>query len=212
MSGITLQAGQWYRSRGGDICFVVGKSAVFASGDDCWVVEESHGATETFTEDGFFLSVRSEHPRDLVEHLPGCDGFDWEPPEPIEPPKPIEPPEGWRLLTEGEIISINDIWLYNGEWRNFSFDEAVVCGLSWTSKNHPYARKIYPKYRPFQTPKEFAPHFDRAVKFTNSPWPFRIIGSSREGVCVSVKEFSWMQAFNYLTFFDGSPFGVEVSQ
>lgn len=203
---VKLEPGQFYRSRGGEICFVVGKSAVFAGGDDCWVVEESHGATETFTEDGFFLSVRSEHHRDLVENLPGCDGFDW------EPPKPIEPPEGWRLLTEGETISVDDLWYGGGKWTNFSFDEADICGDKWTNKKAPMARKIEPRYRPF-TWEEFAPHRDRWIVDAQDV-RYRV-GSycNQEVQIIGIGGgVSYRTLFIDFRFEDGSMIGVEVTE
>ena len=205
---IKLEAGQWYRSRGGEICFVVGKSAVFACGEDCWVVEESHGATETFTEDGFFLSVRSEHHRDLVEHLPGCDGFDW------TPPKPIKPPTGWRLLTEGEIISTDDLWCDKDIWRNYTFSEAAVCGNRWDAAKHtPVARKIKPKYRPF-TWEEFALHRDRWIVDAQDV-RYRAGSYCNQGVQLTgvvADPVSYNVLFHAFRFEDGSMIGVEVTQ
>ena len=151
---VKLEAGQFYRSRGGEICFVVGKSAVFVGGDDCWVVEESHGATETFTEDGFFLSVRSEHHRDLVEHLPGCDGFDWEPPKPQPKYRPFRnaeefKPHASKLITNKldephycYVTEFNDkgIWVgssdeiatYDNAFRNSVFADGTPFGVEVT--------------------------------------------------------------------------------
>ena len=202
---VKLEPGQFYRSRGGEICFVVGKSAVFAGGDDCWVVEESHGATETFTEDGFFLSVRSEHHRDLVEHLPGCDGFDW------EPPKPIDPPEGWRLLTIGETIKLGDMYLRANEWVAFEkADSTTVVNDDFNPEVHrPVARKIEPKYRPFKNAEEFKPHRDKWWKYKDAGfvfWP---------PACYSDEGYSdtdWDYCFENQVFEDGTPFGVEVTE
>lgn len=41
-------------------------------------------------------------------YLPGCTGWDW------QPPAPIDPGEGWRLLEKGELVDDGDEYYANG--------------------------------------------------------------------------------------------------
>lgn len=145
-----------------------------------------------------------------LTHLPDCTGWEW------EPPKPIDPPEGYRLITEGEVILAGDMFL-DGEW-GFLHPESHPGGKKWNAKLYlPYARKIEPKYRPFANAAEFAPHRDRWVRWKAS------IGTANDSLVHRIHSYSdsvvfigcattgmfWKEAFEELEFEDASPFGVK---
>ncbi len=212
--GIKLEAGQWYRSRGGEICFVVGRSAAFESGADFWVVEESHGANETFTEDGFFLSVRSEHHRDLIEHLPDCTGFDW-----VPAPK-LQLREGaWYERADGNIVGPCERCEESTTIRTDGIAKWRI-GCLWYSDvgtcpvySNYLIREVEPpkpKYRPFKNADDFKPYRDRWVKHKQSDVKktMQCVSCSSEGVTVCVSFMPYKTAFDSLVFEDGSPFGV----
>lgn len=137
---VKVEVGQWYRTLANQIV-------------KCIHVHPNRGYLLVF-KDG---SCGYYPPDQAKEHLPGCIGFDW------EPPKPIEPPEGWRLLTEGEVIIAGDICADElGRW----VDEPVITkdeifGEKWDNSVHyAVARKIEPKYRPFKNAEEFKINLD----------------------------------------------------
>ena len=69
-------AGEWWRTRGGEIRFVVGVSPsneffpIWSTDTDDYM--------ETHSVDGNVM-IGKEWREDLVEHLPDCTGFDWQP-------------------------------------------------------------------------------------------------------------------------------------
>ncbi len=141
---IELQVGQWYRRRDGEIVYCFAKNPVEVIHPYHLCCED--GTFETCTEDGDFCVEADDDDEDIVEHLPDCTGFDW------EPPKPVVAPDGWRLLMQGEKISRNDLYFGTGEWRPL-LDGRSIAGESWHPDMHyPVARKIDPpklSYRPF---------------------------------------------------------------
>jgi hypothetical protein len=209
--GIKLEAGQWYRSRGGEICFVVGRSAAFESGADCWVVEESHGANETFTEDGFFLSVRSEHHRDLIEHIPDCTGFDW-----VPAPK-LQLREGaWYERADGNIVGPcerceeSTTILTDGiaKWRIgcLWYSDVGTCPV-YSNYLIREVEPPKPKYRAFKNRNEALSHCE-GWWLDEAGAAFRVMRVESGGVTVYGCFMSFDVAFERLKRQDGSPFGV----
>jgi hypothetical protein len=74
------QPGEWWRTRGGEILYVVGCRP--KSDDTNWplIVVDKHGVcVEPYTTGGFIDEPHIECEEDLVEHLPDCDSFEWVP-------------------------------------------------------------------------------------------------------------------------------------
>lgn len=203
---IKLEAGQWYRNRDGEICYCIGNSKAMSDQSDHWFVETETAYCETFHTDGSFLG-NTENKRDLIEHLPDCTGFDW------EPPKPIEPPEGWRLLTDDDEITVDDLWLdTDRKWRNFTFMSSDICGSKWNQDRHPFmARKIEPKYRPFANDQEAFPHCDEWL-VNESNHKLRVGRVNKSGIATYDGYFDFEHAFFKYKKLDGTPFGVRVDE
>lgn len=202
---IKLEAGQWYRTRGRGIVYCVGRKPDQANQLYPWVICRDSGDNMSFLDNGRYSETIANHSYDLIEHLPDCTGFDW------EPPKPIEPPEGWRLLNEGETISIDDLWFCGGKWSNFTFDEAVICGDKWTAKNALMARKIEPKYRAFVSLDEALPHCDGWL-VNESGHKIRVDKVNKVGIGTYDGFFHFEHAICKFKKMDGTPFGVEVTE
>jgi hypothetical protein len=79
-------------------------------------------------------------------------------------------------------------------------------GWDW----QPY--KPEPQYRPFANAAEFMPHRDRWISRSEmgviKPGAWRPIGYSDVGIYPDVSVMEYADAFKWLTFEDGSPFGV----
>jgi hypothetical protein len=100
---VKLEAGNWYRTRGGEIVYCVGGSKAVDTGDR-WIVENDEGEINTYHFDGRWLSDEVDE-NDLIEHLPDCDGFDW-----VPPPKPA--PKYRPFANAEEFRPFRDKW-----WR-----------------------------------------------------------------------------------------------
>jgi hypothetical protein len=207
---IELQAGQWYRRRDGEIVYCFAKNPVNVIHPYHLCCED--GTFETCTEDGDFCVETDDDDEDIIEHLPDCTGFDW------VPPKPVVAPEGWRLLTEGEIIEQGDIamdeegcWLHD----NPVVPEDGIFRQPWNIKHH-YAvlRKIeppQPKYRAFKDGVEFAPYRDEwFCDLNNLQFRTKVTAYDHRYVWfagANVGE-SYLDAFKTRLREDGSEFGV----
>ena len=94
-----FKAGQWYCTRSGEIAYVYAsldaelhkrartdypiKGVVSSFGQECWTLKGYVYADNHAGE--------ANNPRDLVEHLPDCTGFDW---------KPVR----WRPATPDDVV------------------------------------------------------------------------------------------------------------
>lgn len=142
---VKLEAGQWYRTRGGEICYCIGSKPVnkayqFVFSDDC-------GNMMEYTQDGHYWENLEQDDRDIVEHLPNCTGFDW------DPPKRPDAPDGWRWIEDYETIQDGDhYWNKRCKDGNPFPDQAYASvGQTWGSVKSTYKncwgvlRKIEPK-------------------------------------------------------------------
>jgi hypothetical protein len=202
----------------GDWCELHSKRyLVFKRSDfDVWAIGPDHGVI-------LFL-VNDEE----VKHIPDCDSWDWQPPE------PIEPPEGYRLLIEGEqriepsdagegyrFIDIKtdapqggdefwsvdqQMWILRG--CNIAFDGIRNNGRTL------YRRKIELQYRPFANAAEFAPHRDKWLRSdTQSHGEVigRVMNYSEKGIVDDVGNFRTFETlFRVCTFDDGTKCGVKL--
>ena len=202
MSEIKLEAGQWYRTRGGSLVRCVDGGVRYVGS----FVFESHNSAYYVLSDGRHVCGNSNW--DVVEHLPDCTGFDW------EPPKPVVAPEGWRLLTEGDEITVDDLWLdTDRKWRNFTFMSSDICGSKWNQDRHPFmARKIEPKYRPFKDDVEYQPERERWFRHKIDLYVTRVTCFTERNIWVGAATVgtSYAEAFEAFEFLDGTPFGVRV--
>jgi hypothetical protein len=204
---VKLEAGQWYRTRGGEIVYCVGIKPVQTATQTVYdaVVVCREGYSYDYISDGLFINGESDD-KDLIEHLPDCTGFDW------EPPKPVVVPEGWRLLDEGETILDTDKWWEGRYWDDMTGSSTIGKPLDFRIHT-PVARKIeppQPKYRPFKDGAEFKPFRDKWVKYKQSDVgkTMLCVSFSNEGVTACVSFMPYKTAFDSLVFEDGSPFGV----
>ena len=121
-------------------------------------------------------------------------------------------PEGWELVRVG--IPDGDDWLIGHDGN-----PVAQANLKRQLRLRQYAiiRKIEkPKqYRPFENAEEYLPHWGKPVKYQGSFGFDSIISTSELGVYTAqgrmVQFLTMEQAFGFLKFADGSPFGVEVA-
>jgi len=112
--GIKLEAGQWYRTRGGDIVYCIGNLILAGWLDRVWVqtedvlVEEYVINGDYCTDDGSDVEEKN-----IVEHLPDCTGFDWELPKPKPKYRPfanrnetLSHCDGWWLDEAGAAFRV----------------------------------------------------------------------------------------------------------
>jgi len=207
---VKLEAGNWYRNRDGKIFYCIGESKAMMSGGDSWLVEDEMGSNECFYANGRFVDYE-ENKRDLTEHLPDCDGFDW------VPPKRPDAPEGWRWLEDDEKIQDGDCyWGKKYSDKEFIDDKAsFYIGQTWVRLKHlmPHTWGVLrevnppaPKYRPFANREE-------AFPFCDGWWlddgdPVRIARVSNDYVFVGGRAYSFDMAFASLKRPDGTLFGV----
>jgi hypothetical protein len=115
---IELQVGQWYRRRDGEIVYCFAKNPVNVIHPYHLCCED--GTFETCTEDGDFCVEADDDDEDIVEHLPDCTGFDWEPPKPIELPKPK-----YRPFKDGaEFKPFRDKWV---KYKQSDVGKTMLC-------------------------------------------------------------------------------------
>jgi hypothetical protein len=115
-------------------------------------------------------------------------------------------PNGYELVRIG-IPKEGELYLFGRCCIAEEYDESV-------HYNSVYAivRKIEkPKqYRPFANAEEFKPHRDRWCRI--NVCDSRVQNVTNERVCFRDCNFTWEKAYIEITFDDGSPFGVEVSE
>jgi hypothetical protein len=128
-------------------------------------------------------------------------------------------PEGWELVRLGSAK--------RGEWYMLE-DGSIRCAQA----NHvrglfdPIVRKIEkPKrYRPFASAEEFRPFKGCWITINAKHCPelfladddlgdtYRIEGFNEHSVCIYVGWCTYQAAFGVMTFDDGTPFGIEVTE
>jgi len=185
MSEHEWQWGDWGRTQLGTICRFVSRWG------DQSIFVMSNGAINSLVN---------------VTYLPDCTGFDW---------KPIEPPEGYRLLRDDERIEPLDEYFHRGSWFITSEECRPFVAERKNESVHAYARKIEPQYRPFANAAEYAPHFDRTVRFKdNSSCRLRSLTYDDKyvwfcGLLAQCYGMPYGEAFQLREFENGEPFGVE---
>ena len=216
---ISLQAGQWYRNREGTICYCIGP---LKRVENRFMIETANGLVDEYERNGIICKREEDFDDDdenywkhldLVEHLPGCDGFDWEPPKPK-----LQLREGaWYKRKDGNIVGpcepcdVSTTALTGGKarWRigTLWYGDDGTCPVesNWLV-NEVDAPK--PKYRPFANAEEFKPHRDKWWRwksdiFLQPPAKYSCTSHGMNG-------FPFM--FDKAEFEDGSPFGVEVTE
>jgi hypothetical protein len=87
-----------------------------------------------------------------------------------------------------------------------------------SARPFPIIRKIEKpaRYRQFKDAEEYLPHWGKPVKYQDSLGFDSIISTSELGVYTAqgrmVQFFTMEQAFGFLTFADGTPFGVKIDE
>ena len=116
-------------------------------------------------------------------------------------------PEGWELVRVGHPVLGVDTFLGDD-------GTIVFCSFNSARMNCVIIRKIEkPKqYRAFANAAEFKPHFDRPVCVWGGESWLRVLSCSEKGVKTNALNCDYETAFEQLTFADGSPFGVEVTE
>jgi hypothetical protein len=230
MSEIKLEAGQWYRTRGGNIVYCVGlkpKETATNTPYDA-VVVCIEGFSYDYVSDGRFAvgadanEMQQEFDEDIIEHLPGCTGFDY-----VPTPK-LQLREGaWYERADMKIVgpcrvdteqpnSYGYKWCV-GPWRYRDDGTNNVDAINHLIRE---VERPQPKYRAFANLKEFYPHHNRLV-CVNVPNP-RVLELYR--VQVFNDHTFWLQAetgksyasglldYQFADYVDGkivfSPFGV----
>ena len=124
------QPGQWWRARDGEIRKVIHRATL--NYPFVLIAVNSFGMVTKHRLDGQAACELL----DLVEHLPDCDSFDWQPPKP-------DPGEGWRLIDKAVDVPQDgdEIWHTEGcEWQ----PRLRVFRETSFSKSATYRRRIEP--------------------------------------------------------------------
>jgi len=209
---VKLEAGNWYRTRGGEIVYCVAKHPIDVQYPFlvCFDGKDDRDDFESYTIDGIFSEIVPTN-RDIIEHLPDCDGFDWVPPK-------LQLREGaWYERKDGKIVGPCKVdakqpnkygykwcvgaWRYRDDGTNAMEDtEHLICEVN------PPA----PKYRPFANAEEFKPHRDRWIVDKMDGELLRCVKvfSGRASMATIYGCISMTDAFNRFEFEDGTPFGV----
>jgi len=112
-------------------------------------------------------------------------------------------PEGWELVRIGNPQT--------GEWMLDSHGEPRQVRLPVYGFRAIVRKVERPKtYRPFANAAEFEPHRDRWCRIGDCD--SRVQNVTNERVYFRYSKFTWEQAYIEITFDDGTPFGVEVSE
>ena len=215
---IELKPGQWYRTRCGEIRYCIGESKAATLPGDKWLVEDEEGRVDTFCWDGRWIADEVED-SDLVEHLPDCDSFTWEPPK----PKLQLRAGAWYKRGDGRVVGPCKA-SQDRDDRPWSVG-AVYYKDDGTNSLRTYQHLVEevpdptpkPVYRPFASAAEFAPHRDRWICRTYStqdhvPGHYRVSSYDDDGIWTAEgRKASYELMFTEgRKFDDGTPFGVEV--
>lgn len=212
---IKLEGQQWYRDRDGEIYFCVGKCQT--NRPDCYLVHDWAGNPYNVYPNGRYIDAE-ERSNDLVEHLPDCDSFDWE-------PKPkLQLREGaWyersdnkivgpcKLLEHPNCFADDAFWQINGYW--YRHDGTNLSQRKLIREVDPPK----PTYRSFQNAEEFRLHWLRLLKYTGNKKNHYISVDAFNDECVFLSGDSDHHSYEYLldnfVFADtGLPVGVEVME
>jgi hypothetical protein len=141
MSKVEMKVGEWYESGNKSRWFCACEIPKLSENNYRFICYNSKGRPESYIENGFFIEDSPNDSLNLVRHLPGCTGFDWQEPK---------IPEGWRRLADDEILTRQDMYITarDGSLATvFSYDGRYVKDVlaNWACKSSlPFAciRKI----------------------------------------------------------------------
>jgi len=140
MSKVEMKVGEWYEQKDGERWQCIAEYPKSIENKCRFICCTLHGDLYTFRHDGSFYEDAYGSMNDIVRHLPGCTGFNWQEPK---------IPEGWRRLADDEILTIEDKYLQaDGKLHCvFSYAGRTVKQVvsNWgLNSNYPYAivRKI----------------------------------------------------------------------
>ena len=183
------QAGEWWQTRGGERRYIAGRQPDCTVSAYPLIAVNNNEMSVELTDDGRYChDVQSSE--DLVQHLPGCDSWDWV--EPVEPPFPryfvyvgtdvcfwdfvkatewgTNPMkhEGGIMCPFGGIVCRKDVedWVKRGLWKEITEAESEAL------KGIEPAVETWPAVEP--QPKQikiFIPL--RALSEPESDWPVR---------------------------------------
>ena len=120
-------------------------------------------------------------------------------------------PEGWVIERIGRpIFNVDYIIDPDGQPRLCDYDSNYF--------NRVIIRKIEKpaKYRPFESAEEYMPHWGKPIRMKGGAGFDSVVGTSVVGVyiatAVKISYCSLADAFERLTFADGTPFGVKIDE
>ena len=119
-------------------------------------------------------------------------------------------PEGWELVHAMRFAEAGEFILTE--------EGNPYLSVMGSARPFPIIRKIEKpaRYRQFKDAEEYLPHWGKPVKYQDSLGFDSIISTSELGVYTAqgrmVQFFTMEQAFGFLTFADGTPFGVKIDE
>jgi len=121
-------------------------------------------------------------------------------------------PEGWDLVHVNRAVKPGEHFIARGgnvlHW-GAKVESAAV---------YPIIRKIEKpaKYRPFVDSEEYLPHWGKPVRTKGDAGFDSVVSTSMIGIYVasgtSIIRHEMVDAFEQLTFADGTPFGVKIDE
>jgi hypothetical protein len=164
MSEIEMKVGEWYENTRCERLYCGLEIPVTVRKGTRFVCYRKDGGLKSFTDDGRYYDDRTQSSQDIVRHLPGCTGFDWEEPKfKVGDVVYATKPENTRQYPiwacsmdelQGKALTVTHVRKetldVKGSVYSFHHD--------WLSKEPPAAQ-----YRAFANEEEYAPHFDRKV-------------------------------------------------
>jgi hypothetical protein len=184
------------------------------SPDYPWIIVWQNGNIDIYTDDGSLYDGEASG-YDLVEHLPDCTSYAWE-------PKPkMQLKEGaWYKNAHGHVVGPckpstdrNDRpWIVDGiYYQDDGTNTLAGCHLVEEVPD-PTPK---PVYRSFHSAAEFAPYRCRWVIPKKYSIPmglaFLCYSYSDEGIYTKNGTIGWASMLRDFQFEDGTPFGVKVS-
>jgi hypothetical protein len=120
-------------------------------------------------------------------------------------------PEGWELVHAFRRA-------VKGEWYIDSDGTPYLQPLSESVYPHPIIRKIEKpaRYRQFANAEEYLPHWGKPVRLKDGAGFDSVTSTSEYTVYVNSGparvQYTMSEAFEQLTFADGTPFGVKIDE
>jgi hypothetical protein len=141
MSKVAMKVGEWYVNTRSHRLYCGLEVPPTTGSVRRFVCYTKAGELCSFTNEGKYYVDGTKSSQDIVRHLPGCTGFDWQEPK---------IPDGWRRLADEEILTREDMYVTASDGSLttvFSYDGRSVKDVlaNWANKSRmPYAiiRKI----------------------------------------------------------------------